>query len=178
MIGLVPDWLLEFIETGGNILWVLLGVTILLWTIILERLWFYHLVFPRHVRRWEAEWRERSDRSSWRAHAIRDLLVSRADVELRAGLPLLKMLVAICPLLGLLGTVTGMLQVFDVVALKGTSDPRAMSAGISHATVTTMAGLVIALSGVYFSNHFPKRADREARRLGDRLAVHAEEARS
>lgn len=178
MIAVAPDWLLEFIETGGNILWVLLGVTIVLWTIILERLWFYNLVFPKHVRDWEAEWRARSDRSSWRARAIRELLVSRADVELRAGLPLLKMLIAVCPLLGLLGTVTGMLQVFDVVALKGTSDPRAMSAGISHATITTMAGLVIALSGVYFSTRFPQRAARETRRLGDRLDVHTEEAGS
>lgn len=178
MSALAPDWLLEFMHTGGNVLWVLLVATIFLWTIILERLWFYHLVFPRHVRAWEAEWQARRDHSSWRAHAIRDLLVSRADVELRAGLPVLKVLIAICPLLGLLGTVTGMLQVFDVVALKGTSDPRAMSAGISHATITTMAGLVIAISGLYFSSRFPKRAQRETRRLEDRLGVEMEEAES
>lgn len=176
MLAVVPDWLFEFIETGGNILWVLLVVTVVLWTVILERLWFYNFVFPKHVRGWESEWHARRDRSSWRARAIRELLVSRADVELRSGLPLLKMLVAICPLLGLLGTVTGMLEVFDVVALKGTSDPRAMSAGISHATITTMAGLVIALSGLYFSIGFPQRARLETSRLADHLDTSNEDA--
>lgn len=177
MIGVAPEWFVEFIETGGDVLWALLAVTILLWTLIVERLWFFNFVFPRHARDWRAEWRERSDRRSWRARAVRELLVARADAELRAGLPVLKMLIAICPLLGLLGTVTGMIQVFDVVALKGTSDARAMASGVSQATIPTMAGMVIALSGLYFATRLPQRAERETRRLADQLVLHEEEAR-
>lgn len=178
MIAAVPEWLAEFIAAGGNVMWALLAVTILLWTLILERLWFYRFAFPRRARNWQAEWRQRSDHSSWRARAIRDLMVSRADAQLRSGLRMLNTLIAISPMLGLLGTVTGMLQVFDVMALKGTSDPRAMAGGISQALVTTVTGLVVALSGLYFATRFPQRARQAARQLADRLDIHHEAAGS
>ncbi len=55
------------------------------------------------------------------------------------------MLAAISPLLGLLGTVTGMIDTFHVITLHGTSDPKLMSGGISEALVTTMLGLGVAI---------------------------------
>jgi biopolymer transport protein ExbB len=57
----------------------------------------------------------------------------------------LGMLAAIAPLLGLLGTVTGMIDTFHVITLHGTGDPRLMSGGISEALVTTMLGLSVAI---------------------------------
>jgi len=57
----------------------------------------------------------------------------------------LGMLAAIAPLLGLLGTVTGMINTFHVITLHGTGDPRMMSGGISEALVTTMLGLSVAI---------------------------------
>jgi biopolymer transport protein ExbB len=85
-------------------------------------------------------------------------------------LPLIQVLISMCPLLGLLGTVTGMIEVFDVMALKGTSDARAMAAGVSRATVPTMAGMVVGLSGLLSINRFRKRVKVETERLGDELA--------
>ncbi len=61
------------------------------------------------------------------------------------------MLVAICPMLGLLGTVTGMISVFDVMATQGSSQPRLMASGISLATLPTMAGMVAALARDVYS---------------------------
>ena len=55
------------------------------------------------------------------------------------------MLAAIAPLLGLLGTVTGMIDTFHVITMHGTGDPRMMSGGISEALVTTMLGLSVAI---------------------------------
>jgi biopolymer transport protein ExbB len=57
----------------------------------------------------------------------------------------LGMLAAIAPLLGLLGTVTGMIDTFHVITMHGTGDPRLMSGGISEALVTTMLGLTVAI---------------------------------
>jgi biopolymer transport protein ExbB len=57
----------------------------------------------------------------------------------------LGLLAAIAPLLGLLGTVTGMIDTFHVITLHGTGDPRMMSGGISEALVTTMLGLTVAI---------------------------------
>lgn len=170
----MPDWFASFIDAGGSTLWAILAVTILMWTMILERLVFYRWVFPRRCNAWIEEWRERTDHSSWRAHAIRRLLVSQARSQLREGISIIKILIAICPLLGLLGTVTGMIAVFDVMALKGTSDARAMASGVSKATIPTMAGMVVALSGLYFGTRFPQRAARESRHLADSLDYRAQ----
>ena len=52
-------------------------------------------------------------------------------------------------MLGLLGTVTGMIEVFDVMAFTGTGNPRAMASGVSKATLPTMTGLVISISGLF-----------------------------
>lgn len=167
----MPEWFAAFIDAGGDILWAILAVTVLLWTLILERLWFYSRVFPRRHEAWVRAWRQRDDHASWRARAIRRQHISQADLELRAGVRAIRTLIAICPLLGLLGTVTGMIQVFDVMALEGTADARAMASGVSRATIPTMAGMVVALSGLYFGTRFPQRAEREVRRLADRLDI-------
>jgi len=72
----------------------------------------------------------------------------------------LGMLVAIAPLLGLLGTVTGMINVFHVITLSGTGDPRLMSGGISEALVTTMLGLGVAIPLMLLHNVLNRTVDR------------------
>lgn len=89
------------------------------------------------------------DHQSWYAHAIRDGWLSDAKIALNKNLNFIKVLVAICPMLGLLGTVTGMISVFDVMATQGSSQPRLMASGISLATLPTMAGMVAALAGMF-----------------------------
>ncbi|RLB10513.1 MAG: MotA/TolQ/Exb proton channel, partial [Deltaproteobacteria bacterium] len=59
-------------------------------------------------------------------------------------------LAEISPLLGLLGTVTGIINTFHVITLYGTGDPRIMSSGISEALVTTMLGLMVAIPVMFF----------------------------
>jgi biopolymer transport protein ExbB len=79
--------------------------------------------------------------------------------------------VALCPLLGLLGTVVGMIGVFEVIAISGNDDAQAMARGVYRATIPTMAGLVVALTGIYFTVRLRRVADREASRLQDRLTL-------
>jgi biopolymer transport protein ExbB len=72
------------------------------------------------------------------------------------------MLTQILPLLGLLGTVSGMIKVFEVIYAFGAGNARGMAAGISEALITTMAGLITALSGLFFAANLESRA-RHAR---------------
>ncbi len=65
-----------------------------------------------------------------------------------------------------------MIQVFDVMAVSGTGNARAMAAGVSQATVPTMAGMVAALSGVWFATHLEVQAANETERLEDLLQHH------
>ncbi|WP_028580508.1 MotA/TolQ/ExbB proton channel family protein [Desulfogranum japonicum] len=108
---------------------------------------------------------------------VRSFQKSREDLEnilqeailreippLERFLSTLGMLVAIAPLLGLLGTVTGMINVFHVITLHGTGDPRLMSGGISEALVTTMLGLGVAIPLMLLHNVLQRRVDE---RIGE-----------
>lgn len=164
----------DFLETGGAVLWLILGVAVLLWALIIERLLYYRREYPALAEGIITRWRQRSEFSSWQARRQRAALVSEVNRTLKESIGLIKTIIALCPLLGLLGTVTGMVQVFDVMAVLGTGNARAMAAGVSKATLPTMAGMVVALSGLYFSSHFEQVVRRETEFLNDELGVHEE----
>ena len=161
----------DFIAQGGNVLWLLFATCLLLWLLILERAWFLRFTWPGRAASLIAEWNVRTDRRSWRARKIREASVSQSSLALHAQLPLIKVLVVLCPLLGLLGTVLGMIDVFEVIALSGNDDAQAMARGVYRATIPTMAGLVVALTGIYFTVRLGQWADREAGKLQDALAL-------
>jgi biopolymer transport protein ExbB len=166
-IGAVRD----FVETGGDVLLVIAVVTFGMWLLILERYWFFNWVHPKGADEAQVVWDAREDHHSWRAGKIRLLLLTDVDIELQRGLQIIASLVALCPMLGLLGTVTGMIEVFDVMAMSGSGNVRGMAGGISKATLPTMAGMVAALSGLIFSVQLERRAKREARMMSDRLVL-------
>ena len=160
-----------FLETGGGVLNFIGIVTIVMWTLMLERFYFFYRVFPQVADEAQRAWRERSDHSSWGAHQIRRLRVSELRMQLEDGLAYIRVLVALCPLLGLLGTVTGMIEVFDVMAVAGSGNAKAMAGGVSKATIPTMAGMVAALSGLILSARLEQFASDEGERPADRLEI-------
>jgi len=167
-IGAIRD----FMELGGDVLWAIMFVLFLMWTFILERVWYIYRVYPARKNIVVANWEQRADTSSWYAKRIRDGLLSEATIALKRNVGLIKALIAICPLLGLMGTVTGMITVFDVMTYSGGGNARAMAGGVSMATVPTMAGMVAALSGVYFGTWLEHKTQTEADQLEDLLQHH------
>jgi biopolymer transport protein ExbB len=161
----------DFLESGGWVLSWILFVTFLMWTFLIERFWYLRTGHRRAVQDALAEWDARRERTSWYAHQIRRAIISRVSSQLFETIPLIKTLVALCPLLGLLGTVTGMVEVFDVMAIAGSGNPRAMASGVSRAILPTMAGMVAALSGFILSVQLERRATAEAEALEDRLSL-------
>jgi len=163
--------LADFFSRGGPVLYAVFAAALLLWAMISHRLWFFY--GQRHVlvSDLEQRWLARTDRTSVQARQIRAAWISRFHAQASFGQPLIGVLIAVCPLLGLLGTVTGMIQVFDVLATTGTGNARAMADGIAQATLPTMAGLVIALSGLYFRSRFQRLAERSRQEIMDRLAL-------
>lgn len=163
------DTVLQFVERGGQVLLVIAAVVFLMWMLIVERFLYFSLSYPQQYRQLVMRWESRAERRSWEAHQIRESLVADAKMGLQSSLPLIKALVAICPLLGLLGTVTGMMEVFDVMALVGTGSARNMASGISKATIPTMAGMVGALTGVFVIAALERSAKNRVRHLADEL---------
>lgn len=162
----------SFFELGGPVLFFILVATTIMWTFIIERFWFFSRVMPRLKQQVVDAWEARRDTTSWQAHRIRELMLSELTIEARQFLPIIKSIMALLPLLGLAGTVYGMIQVFDVMAFHGTGNARLMAGGVSQATIPTMAGLVAALSGLYVNVLLERRASREIDSLEDLLVYH------
>ncbi len=168
------DGIRDFFERGGTVLWFIFFTLIILWSLIIERFIYFKKDFPKDLRKMVLSWQARSDHSSWSACRIRQARVASLSQKLFENISLIKMLVALCPLMGLLGTVTGMIHVFDVMAEMGTGNARMMASGISLATIPTMSGMVAALSGLYFGNLLENRAKREVQKVRQSLVVSLE----
>jgi biopolymer transport protein ExbB len=166
-VGAVRD----FVELGGDVLLVIAFTTAVMWTLIIERFWYYRTGHLEETARIKREWEARADHSSWNAHQIRRMMLSETQLKLERGLNLIKTIVAVCPMFGLLGTVTGMIEVFDVMAIAGSGNARGMASGVSKAPLPTMAGRVAALSGMLFSIQRERFAREEGQRVSDQLEI-------
>ena len=117
---------LDLVEEGGTfVIWIFL-CGVVLWALVLERYWYFRFVYPRQKAELLEQWNARTERSSWAARNIRQAMISRLNGGLTTNCPMLRALVPLAPLLGLIGTVSGMLEVFDSMALRGSADARSM----------------------------------------------------
>ena len=99
-----------------------------------------------------------------------DEIVTMAAQQLRRGLSTLSIFAAVSPLLGLLGTVTGMIETFQVITLFGAGDPRLMSGGISQALITTQLGLAVAIPLLLIHSFIQGRANNLITELDETAA--------
>ncbi len=160
-----------FLDRGGPVLLVIMAATFVMWALILERLFYFRFAHKQVAAEAIAEWRSRSDRKSKLAHWVRDKLVSEVRGKAEQNVQLTKAMVALAPLLGLLGTVTGMVAVFDIMAITAGADAKAMSAGVSRATIPTMAGMVASLSGILFTSGMDRRVNRSVQQVEDSMEI-------
>ena len=170
MLGQMAAAVSHLVDDGGPFVFWIFACGVVLWTLVIERWWFFVRVLPRLARETEQAWLARPDRASWCARQIREAMISRVNGAMTVGFPLLQVLVPLSPLLGLIGTVSGMLEVFDSMALRGNADARTMASGVSHAMICTMTGLAVSITGLYPVHCFRSRARRETELLADRLS--------
>ena len=164
--------ILDFMDRGGSVVWAILVLTIVLVWLIAERFWFFYREFKNLLSIHKKTWEKQTDQHSWFAEQIRRQLISELDCQMQVNLKIIPMLIALLPMFGLLGTVTGMIQVFDVMASMGSGNARAMANGVSAATIPTMAGMVIALVALPFA----ARLDRTYKGLQRRVSKHIQPA--
>lgn len=167
-------WFGDLLALGGDILGIILFMAFLIWSLLCERLFYLFRVYPHHLQTALGMWQQRQDKTSWYAQQYRDHLSNRIATELNRNFSLISTIIKICPLLGLLGTVAGMLEVFDALAATGSNNPRSMAAGVSKATVSTLAGMVVAIFGLLVSKFAERRAIAEQDNLAGRFAFSEE----
>ena len=159
----------ELVSGGGPfVLWIFL-CGVLMWTLIVERYWYFSRILPKQIAAIQTEWQARKDRTSWCARQIRQAMISRLNGSMTTGFPVMQVLVPMSPLLGLIGTVSGMLEVFDSMSLRGSADARTMATGVSHAMICTMTGLAVSITGLYPVYFFNSRSRRQTELLADRF---------
>ena len=156
-------------ELGGPIVdWIFI-TCLIMWCIVVERFWYFSKILPKSAAASLQEWTNRAERSSWQARQIRRAMISRLNAGMGTNLQVLRVLVPMAPLLGLLGTVSGMLNVFDSMAARGSADARSMANGVSEAMICTLTGLAVSISGLYPVFYFRRRVKLETDRLADRF---------
>jgi biopolymer transport protein ExbB len=159
----------DLVEQGGPfVVWIFL-CGLLMWTIVIERAWYFSRVLPAQAKQAIADWQARGERHTWCARQVRRATISRLNVAMSANLLVLRTLVPMAPLLGLIGTVSGMLAVFDSMALRGSADARAMASGVSEAMICTLTGLAVSITGLYPNYYFKRRTKLETELLADEL---------
>jgi len=156
-------------ELGGPIVdWIFI-TSVVMWCIAIERFWYFTRILPRDTASALAEWRQRTEHTSWNARQIRKALISRLNAGMSANVQVLRVLVPMAPLLGLLGTVSGMLNVFDSMAARGSADARSMANGVSEAMICTLTGLAVSISGLYPVFYLRRKVRVETERLADKF---------
>ncbi len=172
----------EYLRPGGPVMIPLILVSFWMWALIIERILYFRRMdrddvdlrqavqvlngkrLPETLRglRIRVVMNFLKERTGNRKldRGILDLCTMRERPHIRRSLTVVAILSAVAPLFGLLGTVTGMMTTFDVIALFGTGNARAMAGGISEALITTQSGLIVAIPGVFMSGFLMRRADR------------------
>ena len=161
----------KFMDSGGSVLWAIVALLFVMWTLLFERMWYLRGAVGADVKSALDAWEARPERRSKRARQVREKIISEVSIKVDENIMMIKTLVALAPLFGLLGTVTGMIVVFDVMAFTGGGDAKAMAGGVSKATVPTMSGMVAALSGVFGLTYVERNAEREKNLLEDHLTM-------
>jgi biopolymer transport protein ExbB len=178
----------EFFHAGGWVMWPILACSVVALAIILDRLWVLRMrrVCPPKVRKELWRWLRNKQLDHRNIEWLRDSSplgrvlaaglfnagysreVMKESIEetgrhvvhgLERYLNTLGTIAAVSPLLGLLGTVIGMMRVFDAIAQLGVGNPRDMAPGIATALITTIAGLCVAIPSLIFYRYFRGRVD-------------------
>lgn len=173
MVALNDAWaeVSAFMASGGPVLLLIAGLTFFMWTLIFDRIFYYHSGLKRDLKNAAENWEGRPERNSWNARQIRYALISRVSEKIKSNVDMIQACVALAPLFGLLGTVWGMINVFEVLAITGGGDAKQMAGGVSMATIPTMAGMVTALSGVFGNTYITRVMERETQLLEDNLTM-------
>ena len=161
----------EFLESGGYVLYAILATALVTWFLIGERYWYFLFVEKQTAKNVIADWETLSAASTTMLKAIRSCRISQFRQAARKHLVLIKALTNVSILFGLLGTITGMIRLFEGIALTRGGDVRMLADGVSQTIIPAMAGLVVAISGFYFSSRLKRRADREVHRMADQLSL-------
>jgi len=178
--------IIDYINKGGIVMYPLICISFIMWLLIIERLIFFKRLYSKNISKKEIIAIIKGTKKPSLNYGIIDILLyeilkKKEEMDLTPSiideavvkvvhsldkhLEIISLLASIAPLLGLLGTTTGMVKTFFAIAIFGTGNAKALASGISEALITTQTGLFIAIPGIYMSNFLNQRARRLKKRV-------------
>lgn len=180
--------MIELLKAGGYIMYPIVLCSLAAFVICVERSWSLRRsrITPRHLVAQVWSWIKNNQLDKGRLKKLKDSsplgeilaagLVNhahgretmkesiqdagrQATISLERYLNTLGTIAQVTPLLGLLGTVIGMIRVFTVITVQGTGDSAILAGGISEALITTATGLIIGIPALIFHRHFERKVD-------------------
>ena len=155
----------DLISRGGPVLYLLFLLTLLIFVVLINKYYFV-LVDKKY---WYTNKLDRfcalHPPETIKLYNVEKTFLSEFRRDSMAGVKLLDGMIGMCPMIGLLGTVYGMIEVFEVLSFLGTGNPRAMSSGVAKATIPTMASMVITLFGLYFRQDLTYRINKTTEQM-------------
>lgn len=155
--------IVDFINAGGSITWILVAMNIVGLSLILWR-FFILKDFKKRIdseaRLLTNDLHHQLTTKNLMSHLdlVKDSISSRVH-ELEVGMTSIKVIATTAPLLGLLGTVVGIYEAFQVISAKGLTDPGQFASGISYALITTIVGLIVAIPHYIAHNYLSGELD-------------------
>lgn len=155
--------LIDFINAGGSITWILVAMNVFGLSLILWRVFLFKDFKKRidsEAKQVAIDMSEQFKTKSLLSHLelVKDA-ISRRVHELEFGMNTIKVIATTAPLLGLLGTVIGIYEAFQVISAKGLTDPGQFASGISYALITTIVGLIVAIPHYIAHNYLSGELD-------------------
>lgn len=163
------DAFVSVFEKGGIVLMLFFGLYLFLCYLISDKYFYFKFYFKNDFENFKESITQISAPNKFLFEAMITNEISTLKSKVTKNFSLIKVLVGVCPLMGLLGTVTGMVSVFDVLAIAGSSDARSMASGISKATVPTMAGMLGALTGMLVVKYLNDYSTESMHNINDYL---------
>jgi len=169
---------LAYLSQGGYVIYPLIGVSIWMWYLIIKK-WRILAYWRRQrgsvqggeVRVIMAEFDAQRTSDPDLDKRLLESLVQHRQNSLERHIQTIFVLASVAPLLGLLGTVTGMISTFEAISRFGTANARALASGISEALITTQVGLIVAVPGLFMGHVIRRRTDDIQNRM-ERFALH------
>jgi len=160
----------DFLNNVSAIFWIIMMLSVVMWWTIARCYLQCYFEYPKLLAQYQKAWLKWQDQPHLLAVAIRDGFTAELNNLLTRHLIFIKTLTAVLPLLGLLGTVDGMIDNFSVLSNSlGVSE--LFSSGIAQALLTTLAGLVTGLSGLFFRHSLTKKTNLLTLDLSQQLVI-------
>jgi len=167
----LSDSLFQFFQRGGDVLYLIFLLGVVITFLMFEKIWYLRFEHKSVIQSIVDSWEVRNEKTSFNSLAVREMMISEATLKINKNVDLMKVCVVVAPLFGLFGTITGMIEVFYLLAVTGGGDAKAMAGGVSKAIIPPMAGLAVALIGNFAQQYIKNVTQRESDMLYEKLAI-------